>query len=890
MNLLSSRSFWIWMPAMLAGVWISGEVAAAEDSVQIDRDQITAEAFSGEPYGVGHLKVKATAGRFPILPDRPWSELTAENHRVLYPVFPVSDGEGEYWSQADRADKAGTIEALFLFKGKGPLKLKWRLPDGQTVEKTLTPQPDEAEASHGKLLREWWNRYAYAVKKRMERDAYPPQVENYLVTMLSKRLNLASPELSNPWSGRSDVDRGFGLLLGAESIRVAMQRDTVLNHTRRDEPLTRKLPKAAAPPPVTLPKFDKSQATAEPIAGHVPAECFYVRCGNFQNFQWLRSNLTHWGAMARDLTALRGWNYGIRNELEHQLALKETILSKLFGETLISDVAILGSDTFVREGASIGILFEARNSSLLKIQLDRLRQDARTAEPAAREKIERIAGHDVSFLSTPDNRIRTFYAVDGDYHLISTSREIVRRFFEAGNGKDSLAGLDEFLYARHLMPTSRDDACFVYLSDLFFRQLVGPKYRVEMTRRMKALAEIELVHLAQLAAKAEGAEHQTIHQLMDGGYLPEDFLTRPDGSHTVMENGRITDSLRGARGTFLPVADVDVDELTDSEIRAYEEFSRFYRSQWERMDPAMLALKRRPAADGRERISVDVHITPYARRHYQSLTTNLGAATPWRLVPLAGDLAQLTINFGTGAGFVRGQFGFAGVRDLPASDMKFQIEHGQVFETLTPPIYYGLLAQLETSPDQADKTKQDKPAPAENMPKQKPLADASIFFYPYDAAGQEEIRKSLKLEQAEPPAQLRLWVNRLADTQIAKVINAHSYLRSRRASAGNTRFLQVLTEQLHVEPKEALQEAKAILGAEPVCRLGGQYQLTQDDRGFGAWQSSAWKHPSYHSIQKIPADYTFPMLTGFHQLKLDFNIDRTTLSTHLDLELEAAKE
>ena len=344
MTLFSSRSVGMLIAAVLLDLYGAVPIHAADDGpVRIDKDQITAEAIWGEPYGVGHLKVKASAGRFLILPDRPWSALSAEKRTVLYPVFPVSDGEGEYWSEADRAHSASTVEALFLFKGKGPLKLTWRLPNGQTVEKTLTPQPDVDEQSHKKLLREWWDRYVYAVQKRAELDAYPPQIENYLVTMLSERLNFAAPVLSNPWSGRSDVDRGFGLLLGAESIRVAMQRDTVLRQTRRDEPPTRKLPQAAAPPPITLPKFDKSQVAAEPIASHVPAECFYVRCGNFKNFQWLRSNLTHWGAMARDLTALRGWNYGIRDELEHQLALKETILSKLFGETLISDVAILGS-------------------------------------------------------------------------------------------------------------------------------------------------------------------------------------------------------------------------------------------------------------------------------------------------------------------------------------------------------------------------------------------------------------------------------------------------------------------------------------------------------------------------------------------------------------------
>ncbi len=312
------------------------------------------------------------------------------------------------------------------------------------------------------------------------------------------------------------------------------------------------MPKAVTPPAITLPAFDKSSVITEPIASHVPADCFYIRCGNFKNFQWLRKNLTDWGAMARDLTALRGWNYGIRDHLENQLALKETILSKLFGETLISDVAIIGSDTFVREGAAIGIIFEARNSALLKIQLDRLREEARTADPAAKQSTARIAGREVSLLSTPDNTIRAFYAVDGNYHLVTTSQSIVQRFFEAGEDRNSLAKLDEFQYARHLMPTSRNDACFVYLSDPFFRELVGPKYRVEMTRRMQALAEIELVHLAQLAAKAEGAEHETIPQLVKGGFLPTNFHLRADGSQTLLENGRIVDDLRRRGDRFCP--------------------------------------------------------------------------------------------------------------------------------------------------------------------------------------------------------------------------------------------------------------------------------------------------------------------------------------------------
>ncbi len=469
--------------------------------------------------------------------------------------------------------------------------------------------------------------------------------------------------------------------------------------------------------------------------------------------------------------------------------------------------------------------------------------------------------------------------MDGDYHLISTSRTLVERFYEAGQKKNSLAGLDEFLYARHLMPTSRDDSAFVYLSDSFFRHFVGPAYRAEMTRRTQAVAEIELVHLAVQAAKAEGAKHETIHQLVDGEFLPADFHSRPDGSHTVMENGKIFDSKRGARGTFLPVADVDVDELTESELKAYQQFARFYRSQWERMDPAILAIKRHPAAKGRERISVDVHITPYARMHYQSLTRTLGEPNSWQLIPNKEDLAQATINFPKNGSFLSNQFGYAGIRDLAKAAIEFKIENGQVLETVTPPIYYGLLGHSQLDLDAK-----------ENQGKtEKSLAEESVFFYPYDVPDQPGIRKDLKLKKADAPAQLRVWVNRLAETNVAKIINAYAYMQSRRASAGNAQLLHILTEQLNVEPAQALSVAQTVLGAEPVCRMGGQYELKTDDRGFTAWQSSAWKHGSYHTIQEVPTSFASPLIKGFHEGELHFSIDRTTLSSHLEFEINSPK-
>ena len=105
----------------------------------------------------------------------------------------------------------------------------------------------------------------------------------------------------------------------------------------------------------------------------------------------------------------------------------------------------------------------------------------------------------MSFLSTPDNRVRSFYAIDGDYYFVTNSRRLVERFFEAGAGKDALGGTAEFRFARSLMPISHDYTVFAYLSGEFFRNLVGPQYQIEMVRRLRSAAEIDMALVAQVS-------------------------------------------------------------------------------------------------------------------------------------------------------------------------------------------------------------------------------------------------------------------------------------------------------------------------------------------------------------------------------------------------------
>ena len=175
----------------------------------------------------------------------------------------------------------------------------------------------------------------------------------------------------------------------------------------------------------------------EPLAMHVPEECFYIRFATFANYLWFRHLSREYGGDLGRMVTLRGSDAQVDQRIQQQMAVKETVLMDLFGDKIASEVALIGRDLFFREGSAFGTLLVARNNFALSAALNQQRSEALAAERSngATLATVRIGDQDVSFLSTPDNRLRSFYAVDGDYHLVTTSRAMVERFFAAGRGE-----------------------------------------------------------------------------------------------------------------------------------------------------------------------------------------------------------------------------------------------------------------------------------------------------------------------------------------------------------------------------------------------------------------------------------------------------------------------
>jgi hypothetical protein len=135
----------------------------------------------------------------------------------------------------------------------------------------------------------------------------------------------------------------------------------------------------------------------------------------------------------------------------------------------------------------------------------------------------------------------------------------------------------------------------------------------------------------------------------------------------------------------------------------------------------------------------------------------------------------------------------------------------------------------------------------------------------------EQASSQLQFVQAQRPAQVWLHAEDLANSTLAPAINAYGYKQSRIISEGNTRFLNMLIEQLHVPPADALSTAERLLNAKFVAPLGGSYELRTTPSGE-RWVATALVDKPAGSAP--PADYQFRALNWLRGVDLELSLQK----------------
>lgn len=845
-------------------------------------------AITGTPFGVASVAVPITAGDATDLFAAMSFSVEEADGRIFYPAFSNTLLRGLI-----DAGASGELTVSFLFTGDGPLRVTVYSPAAHTVD--LLPRAQTPRLFNRELT-QWWRSYNAAARQLASENDFPPLVHTYLTSMLGNRLGLQPPLLSRLQESKqsTELQQTLELLAGTEKLRAGLMREAMRATGEPASPADYPVPGDVLWSPEVLPAIGELP-DVESIALRVPQECFYIRFGSFENYLWLSKLMQEYGGDIGRMVTLRGHDAGLDEKTQRQLVLYETALSELLGGTVIADVALIGRDLNLQDGAGIGMLFHAKSNLALAADFQQKRSAALAANEnrgAVLETVD-IDGNKVSFLSTPDNYLRSYYVASGDFHLVTTSREIARRFLEVSRSGASLGNSPEFQQARQVMPTERDDTIFAYFSAPFFRGLVSPQYQIELARRLRATTNLQLVKLAQLAAMAEGKPADTLDQLIDAAMLPPGFGRNTDGSGPILERDRVIDSLRGEQGSFTPIPDVELRGVSASEAERYSTRALYYQEHWRQMDPLMVGVKRYALGDSNiERLAVDANISPLAEEKYGWLMSMIGPPTDVRIVTPPDELIsiQASLRGGPFAPGVVPHHLFLGVRDAPPDanlqPTGFLEMVRMVRET---PGYLGALPKLgfldwlpvglgggEPDPDGFSRL----------------LlggwrwqgGDFSMVSFHRDVL--ERTIEELRVEPTENPAQIRVHIGDLSQSHLSRWFSFLNYERATQTSVGNAKLLQAMSQQLRVPRAEALQTTQDLLNTKLVCSLDGKYELMERGDGQPTWHSKKWPVAG----QPLPEDYNAPVLDWFRGLNLDLTKYGDRMVMHAELDMQRGLE
>ncbi|MHB1037642.1 MAG: hypothetical protein ACYC35_24170 [Pirellulales bacterium] len=427
---------------------------------------------------------------------------------------------------------------------------------------------------------------------------------------------------------RNEVDL-FSIFTGALAVQESLQLDTMRGETpgvAADD-----TPSPDAPPRVSRPEStDQRKAELErrkaqtvevaklegptikshpweamlggrkpavsPLAQAVPDDFYFIEFRSLTKLVEAIDVSDLWGTHVFNQAARDAQTQMIGQRIKAQLAVETDPLTRPFYDMVVEDVAVAGSDLFLREGSDVTLLFRAKQPEVFKLRMDSFLANAEKSNPGAKRSTGRYLDVDYVELATPDRTLSVFSAYPTpELHVRSNSEVAFRRILEAIRGKTAeghavrrLGDTDEFKYIRTLMPRgAKEEDGFAYLSDPFIRRMVGPQVKLTERRRMLCYNHLRMIgHGAMLYRTQFGRNPKSLAEMAEANCAPGVFgekqLACPDGGkYTLSADGAAgVCSRHGTAHLLTPCCEIPVAKVNGLEADQYKAFLTEYNQYW----------------------------------------------------------------------------------------------------------------------------------------------------------------------------------------------------------------------------------------------------------------------------------------------------------------------
>jgi hypothetical protein len=368
----------------------------------------------------------------------------------------------------------------------------------------------------------------------------------------------------------------------------------------------------------------------EPLARLVPRDNYYVHFKTIAKFLEAGDLLDEWGSTLIRAYEVNCRDYRLKERLEQQLCLKSTGLARLLGPAVVKGMAVTGSDPYIREGTDVTIIFQLANKTLFSAGVSPVLQATRDKfGPRVRESKAEHGGVAIESAVTELREVSMHRAFVDDYAIYSNSLAGLRRVIDAYQGKlPCLADALDFQYMRTIfrLDDPAEDG-FVFLSDPFIRNLVGPATRIKERRRLEGLTSLHMAqHAALFAAWETGRLPRTHDELLQVSGLRREELVTPSGESVFwhLDKKCAVSSVYNTLHFATPLVELPMDQVTPTEAREYEMFRLQYLGLWRQyFDPIGMRLSLR-----KEDVRWETYILPLVRTsQYNRLRVLSGDAT-----------------------------------------------------------------------------------------------------------------------------------------------------------------------------------------------------------------------------------------------------------------------
>ncbi len=160
-----------------------------------------------------------------------------------------------------------------------------------------------------------------------------------------------------------------------------------------------------------------------PLARAVPDDFYFVQFRSLGKLVDLMDNGDLWGRhlFSQSVQTARTQMAGER--IKAQLAVEVHPVLRPFYNTVVTDVAVTGSDLFLREGTDVTLLFRFRQPVVFKTQMDAFLGSAQKAHPDARRSTGEYRGVSYVKLASADRAVHVFSAYPQDDLHVRTNSE-----------------------------------------------------------------------------------------------------------------------------------------------------------------------------------------------------------------------------------------------------------------------------------------------------------------------------------------------------------------------------------------------------------------------------------------------------------------------------------